>query len=490
MPDHILMLVFALVLVMVFATAGLAKLFDPRGSREAAIAFGVPERFASIVSWGLPMVEIAIAVLLLIVASRWWAAVAALGLLLAFCVAIGLAMARGTTPDCHCFGPLHSAPAGWSTLVRNGVLILVAAFIVSAGRDDTGPGAFAWVSGLDGIAWLILGLCITLAAVVAVGGCAVLHVMRSYGRVLIRLEMVEERLRAAGFELEDLDDVPELGLAPGTLAPTFDLASIAGGSVSLDDLLEPKRPVLLLFTSPTCGPCSLLVPTIAAWQRDHADVLSVALVTDGDEELIRAEAAEHGLLNVLVDEGLAVYEAYEANGTPSAVLVGDDGTVATWLAAGSDWIETVVNQALGGVGRTPGLPVGSELPALRAQRLDGSEVELADVIERETALVFWNPGCGFCRSLHGDILAWETSPPDGAPRLVMVSASDAVGVQAEGFASDVLLDPEWTVSGALGADGTPMAVLVSADGRIASRVASGGPAVLDLLGVGELAGTH
>lgn len=163
-----------------------------------------------------------------------------------------------------------------------------------------------------------------------------------------------------------------------------------------------------------------------------------------------------------------------------------DGTIAAWLAAGSDWIEALVEQALGGAGTTPGLPVGAELPPLRASRLDGSEVELTDVIERETALLFWNPGCGFCRSLHADILAWEASPPEGAPALVVVSAGEPVDVSAEGFASQVLLDPEWTVSGSLGADGTPMAVLVSADARIASPVAGGGPAVLELLGAGAL----
>lgn len=92
-----------------------------------------------------------------------------------------------------------------------------------------------------------------------------------------------------------------------------------------------------------------------------------------------------------------------------------------------------------------------------------------------------NPSCGYCRSLHEDILSWEASPPAGAPALVIVSAGEAVGVKAEGFASQVLLDPEWTVSGALGADGTPMAVLVAADGRIASPVAGGRPAVLELL---------
>ena len=393
-------------------------------------------------------------------------------------------------PDCHCFGALHSAPAGWRTLARTGLLAALAAFVVVAGHADPSLSVIAWTSDIEGIEWLVLALAVALVAVVAVGGYAVLHVMWSYGRVLVRLDAVEGRLRAAGFDLEEPDDIPELGLEPGTPAPAFDLEAMEGGRVSLADLLEPGRPALLLFTSPTCGPCSHLMPTVAEWQREHADELTVALLSAGDAEAVRADAAEHGLENVLLDTDLATYEAYQANGTPSAVLVGDDGTVAAWLAAGSDWIESLVQQALGGLGRTPGLPVGSELPELRLSRLDGGEIPLAEAIERDSVLLFWNPGCGYCRSTHEELLAWEASPPEGAPALVVVSAGEAVSVAAENFASQVLLDPDWTVSGALGADGTPMAVLASADGRVASGVVGGGPAVLELLGASELAESH
>ena len=326
-----------------------------------------------------------------------------------------------------------------------------------------------------------------LAAVATVGGYAIVHVIRSYGRVLVRLETVEDRLRSMGFGLEDPDGMPALGLEPGTPAPTFELESIHGGRITLDNLREPGNPVMLLFTSPTCGPCSVLMPTIAEWQRERYGELTVALVSGGDPDAIRAEAANHELVNVLLDEDLSTYEAYGANGTPSAVLVGDDGAVATWLAAGADWIESIFEQALSGVGRTPGLPFGAELPALQAQTLDGEDISLVDAVERETVLLFWNPDCGFCRSLHEDLLAFEAAAPENAPALVVVSSGEPADVKEEGFTSTVLLDPEWTISEPLGATGTPMAVLVSAEKRIASRVVSGGDSVLELLGAGELA---
>jgi thiol-disulfide isomerase/thioredoxin len=489
MPTSSGLVMFAsLVVGSIFAVAGIAKLLDRDGSREAAKAFGVPERFAGFIARSLPLAELAIAFLLLPAATRWYAAIAALGLLLAFWAGIARVIARGEAPDCHCFGQLHSAPAGWSTLARTGLLAGVAAYVVVAGRDETGPSVFSWSSDLDGAGWLVLGLALALGLVAAVGGYAVLHVMRSYGKVLVRLDALEERLRAAGFDFEEPEEIPELGLEPGTPAPEFSLYAVDGERVSLDDLASSGNPVLLLFTSPTCGPCSHLMPTVAAWQAEHADELTIALLSAGEADAVYADAAQHGLAHVLLDTDLAAYDAYQANGTPSAVLIADDGTIAAWLAAGSDWIESLVEQALAGLGRTPGLPIGSELPELRVARLEGGEiVALRGTIERDSVLIFWNPGCGYCRSLHEDLLAWEASSSDGAPALVVVSAGEAVSVAAENFASEVLLDPDWAVSGALGADGTPMAVLVSADGRIASGVVGGGPAVLELLGAGELA---
>ena len=55
-------------------------------------------------------------------------------------------------------------------------------------------------------------------------------------------------------------------------------------------------------------------------------------------------------------------------------------------------------------------------------------------------------------------------------------------VRAEGFDVPVLLDPRWELAGAFGADGTPMAVLLDSEGRIAGPLVTGAEAVIDLLG--------
>ena len=102
-------------------------------------------------------------------------------------------------------------------------------------------------------------------------------------------------------------------------------------------------------------------------------------------------------------------------------------------------------------------------------------------------LLFWNPGCGFCRSLHEDLLAWEATPPEAAPALVVVLERRGLSAsRPRASRARSCLDAEWAVSSELGADGTPMALLVSAERRIASPIVSGGPAVLELLGALEV----
>jgi uncharacterized membrane protein YphA (DoxX/SURF4 family) len=124
-----------LILAAVFALAGAAKLADLAGSRTAVAGFGVPERLAGPAGTALPLAELATAVLLLPDATARAGAIAALGLLLAVSVGIRASIARGDAPDCHCFGQLHSEPAGPRALARNFALALLAGFVVVAGTS-------------------------------------------------------------------------------------------------------------------------------------------------------------------------------------------------------------------------------------------------------------------------------------------------------------------------------------------------------------------
>lgn len=65
-------------------------------------------------------------------------------------------------------------------------------------------------------------------------------------------------------------------------------------------------------------------------------------------------------------------------------------------------------------------------------------------------------------------------------KVYVFSSGDEDGTRREGFRSLVLLDEKLAASSAFGAGGTPMGVLVDADGRIASEVVAGAEAVLNL----------
>src|SRR4029079_386079 len=106
-------LIARFVLAAVFAVAGLTKLADRPGSREALVAFGVPEALAVPGAVLLPIAELAVAVLLIPGPTAAIGSAAAPVLLLGFCAGIARSMIRGESPDCHCFGQLHSEPVGW-----------------------------------------------------------------------------------------------------------------------------------------------------------------------------------------------------------------------------------------------------------------------------------------------------------------------------------------------------------------------------------------
>jgi thiol-disulfide isomerase/thioredoxin len=424
-----LLLTSRVLLAAVFAVAAFSKLADRAGTRAAVVEFGGPRLLAGPIGLLLPIAELAVAGLLLPDATARAGALAAIGLLVLFSAAIAISLARGRTPDCHCFGQLHSSPAGGMTLARNAALAALAGFVL------VGTVTFAIVAAGT--------------ALVAAVALAFLELLRSYGRVLVRLERVERALVDAGIEL-DVDGLelvqvePEAGHAPGTPAPA-----------PLDDQLARGLPLLLIFTSPGCGPCEALLPRVAEWERDHAARLTVAVHSDDD-----------------------LHDAFEVHGTPSAVLVAPDGTIDSWVASGGDAIEALVDRVVD----APGLPLGAPAPELELPALDGDHVKLTDLQGRDTLLLFWNPDCGFCRSMHGDVLAWEATANGVTPRLVVVSSGAEEATRAEGFRSRVLLDAEFAAGAAFGTGGTPTAVLVGADGRVASGVVAGADAVFALAG--------
>lgn len=523
----ITVLVARLVLAGVFAVAGLAKLADRPGFRRAVIDFGVPKAVAAPLGISLPLAELAVAAALIPTATAWWGAVGALGLLLLFLVGISVNLARGHKPDCHCFGQLHSAPAGWQTLARNGVLAAVAGFVVWQGwQGNPGPSAVAPFGALSAAQLLVLVGGVLVLGLLAAQWWFLLHLMRQNGRLLVRLEALESNHAIDGIVPSPNGAAHQLaaGLPVGTTAPDFALPDLDGETLTLDDLRASGKPVILLFTDPNCGPCTALLPDIGRWQREHSEKVRISPISRGTVEENRAKSEEHELAGVLMQEDREVSEAYEAYGTPSAVFVRPDGTIGSLLVGGSEAIGELVNRVVQEPARVPllagapdpnaahngnrpcpkcgkrhpveeaaptmqpALEIGEPVPEIELKDLAGNDVSLKNFEGEETLVLFWNPGCGFCQQMLPDLKEWEENKPEDAPGLLVVSAGTREANEEMGLDSPVALDRELSTGRVFGAAGTPSAVLVDAEGRVASEVGVGAPAILELLSGPKRAG--
>jgi methylamine dehydrogenase accessory protein MauD len=371
--------------------------------------------------------------------------------------------------------------------------------------------AAGWLEGLSAaqLVGLIGGVVVLglLAAAQAAQGLFLANLLRQNGRLLVRIEALEGGL--ATYEAvpapSENEAQPEAGLPLGSQAPGFGLSGIYGETLTLDSLRARGKPVMLIFTHPDCPACTALLPEIGRWQQEDGANLTIALVSRGTAEENRARSLEHGLANVLLQERWEVAKAYQVKTTPSAVLVGPDGTIGSPLAAGPEAIKALVNQVVGpptGAQTPTAAPapspaanvngravdhrvpaaarIGEPAPPINLPDLEGKTVSLADFKGKETLVLFWNPGSHICQGMLDELKALEADPPKGAPRLLVVSHGTVEVNRTMGFRSPVVLDQTLDTGRAFEASSAPSAVLVDRKGNIASELAVGAPAVLQL----------
>jgi peroxiredoxin/uncharacterized membrane protein YphA (DoxX/SURF4 family) len=332
-----------ILLALVFGTAAAGKFADQQGTRRALADFGAPGGSLKALGLLLPLAELATALALLFQPSARWGALSAAVLLAVFIAGIARAMIRGEAPDCHCFGQISSSPAGPRTLARNAALLAPAVFVVAYGP---GTSIGDWVSARSTAELVAF---ITGAAAVALGGLSV------------RLWLTNKDLRA-DLELatEALAAFP-VGLPVGAPAPGFALPDVDGNMTTLEELLAKGKPVALVFVGANCSACHLMLPDLARWQIALPDRITIALLGAGKEKELRELADQYGLTNMLVqDDKARVFHAYRAAATPSVVIVGPDGHVASPTRATHTLVETLLRRAV----HTNGAPTGrpSDVP--------------------------------------------------------------------------------------------------------------------------------
>jgi peroxiredoxin len=154
------------------------------------------------------------------------------------------------------------------------------------------------------------------------------------------------------------------GLKAGTPAPDFRLPRLDGrGELGLSDFRG--RRVLLVFSSPNCGPCSVLAPALEKFHRanrarqqtviplssrggegkgEEASDVEVVMISKGEPKENRAKVKEHGLtFPILLQQQWEISRRYAMFATPIAYLIDEHGIIIHDVAVGTDAIQNLLN---------------------------------------------------------------------------------------------------------------------------------------------------
>jgi peroxiredoxin len=127
------------------------------------------------------------------------------------------------------------------------------------------------------------------------------------------------------------------GLKRGATAPEFRLPRLDGcGELALSDLRG--RRILLVFSSPACGPCLELAPQLEKFHREHPE-LKVVMISKGEPKENHAKVKEHGLtFPVLLQRQWEISRRYAMFATPIAFLIDEAGIIRRDVAVGTDGV--------------------------------------------------------------------------------------------------------------------------------------------------------
>ena len=124
-----------LALAVVWAWAGLAKIDDPAAAEQAVRAYRLlPEALVPAFGFGLPFLELGLALLLLVGFGTRIAAALSAVLFLVYIGSIASVWARGISIDCGCFGGggavAASQTAYWQEILRDCGFLLLAVWLL------------------------------------------------------------------------------------------------------------------------------------------------------------------------------------------------------------------------------------------------------------------------------------------------------------------------------------------------------------------------
>jgi peroxiredoxin len=336
---------------------------------------------------------------------------------------------------------------------------------------------------------------------VALGGWLGYQLVRQNGRMLLRLEALEQRLAPVQPAPAPAAEPPAPAGPPlGSAAPAFELPDLGGERKPLS-AFRGKR-LLLIFFNPRCGFCRQMADDLAAIPIDGDGPVPL-VVTTGDLQVNREFFEAHGIrCPVLVQEQMEVASRYQCQGTPMGYLIDAEGKIDSPLAVGADALlaltEPLATGSEDGQARPAhkgnrdlsaskierdGLPAGTPAPDFALPTLDGEELALSQYRGREVVLVFSDPKCGPCNQIAPDLEQFHRRT--GAAQVVMVSRGEIEANRAKaeglGLTFPIGVQKQWEVSRAYAMFATPIAYRIDAAGIIAEEVAVGGEPIRALL---------
>jgi peroxiredoxin/uncharacterized membrane protein YphA (DoxX/SURF4 family) len=485
-------LLLRILLAGMFALAGFAKFADLKGSEKAFRDFGVPASVALGGSISLSVAEIVIAVMLLSTAWSWYGAVGASALLLLFIGQMIFLLARGDTPDCHCFGQVHSEPVGVKSIVRNVIFAAMSLTLVARGAAGQGTS----ISTLSNDAMMQLAVGVTIAALLVAIMFYLRKLTEQQSAMIKRLEVMELVAREGGaIEREDLVH-PHEGLPIGATFPDFKLPDISGTDVTLDGLTVVKHPspILFFFVAPTCNPCKALVPDFEEWKEELAGKVRTVFVSSGTAIENLTKFGNDICSMMVLQKNRELADAAKAQWTPTAMLVDVNGRVASHTAAGDAAIRELVEKVkavsfeeqpsyiTNGHSHSKNNRLGQTIPEFSLADDKGNEVSDNDLRGKTTLVAFWSTGCMHCANMIDDLRNWDGARGQDEPDLIVFSDGSRDEHKEFRLKSPVIQDEGHKTAAGFGMYGTPSAVLVNEDGVIVSETAIGAPDIWALVG--------
>ena len=310
-------LVVLATLAGLLALSGVAKLRDPRATRDALDALRVPAVLPrDLTARVLPWLEIVLALLLLAPSPVLvWAAAVVVVLMLVYTGLVARALGFDEPVTCACFGALGRHHVDRLTLVRNVLL-----------------------SALGGVTvWFALAGGSAARALADGGGDAVATLLAAAAAVAVAV-LVAGR--------EPTEEPPADGDYERRPIPYGVVRDHDGRTATLAELAASQARLLVLL-SPGCSPCVRTAGHLDDWAERLAPVVGVLAVysreSGGGDDLGHSPDLSTVEPDLNVRRVLGV-------GSPSAVLLGADGLLAGGPVSGEDAVARFVEDVLTEIG--------------------------------------------------------------------------------------------------------------------------------------------